>query len=145
MHNRSRRSFLQASAGTLAGGLSLELGAVPWAKVSGSFRSELDTQAAAAKKEKAPLRLGLIIAIGKDPDAAMRKVQELGLPTAQIFVDEFEPGVVEGLRAALERHGIEATSLVVGGPGKEVWDFYQGQLTIGLVPPETRAARVAHI
>ena len=39
----------------------------------------------------------------------------------------------------------EATSIVVGGPGKEVWDFYQGPLTIGLVPRETRAARVAHI
>jgi len=26
-----------------------------------------------------------------------------------------------------------------------VWDFYQGPLTIGLVPRETRAARIAHI
>jgi sugar phosphate isomerase/epimerase len=35
--------------------------------------------------------------------------------------------------------------LVVGGPGREVWDFYQGPLTIGLVPRETRAVRIAHI
>jgi sugar phosphate isomerase/epimerase len=60
-------------------------------------------------------------------------------------VDAIEPELAGRLRRALEKHGIEATSLVVGGPGKEVWDFYQGPLTIGLVPRETRAARIAHI
>jgi len=60
-------------------------------------------------------------------------------------VDEFDMDLVGRLRQALEKHQIEATSLVVGGPGKEVWDFYQGPLTIGLVPRETRAARIAHI
>jgi len=91
------------------------------------------------------LRLGLIIGIGKDPDASMAKVRDLGLPTSQVFVDEFETELVGKLRQSLEKHQIEATSLVVGGPGKEVWDFYQGPLTIGLVPRETRAARIAHI
>ena len=94
---------------------------------------------------KKPLRLGLIIGIGKDPDSAMAKVRNLGLPTSQVFIDEFELDLVKRLRQALEKHQIEATSLVVGGPGKEVWDFYQGPLTIGLVPRETRAARIAHI
>ena len=98
-----------------------------------------------ANEGKKPLRLGLIIGIGKDPDAAMAKVRDLGLPTSQVFMDEFEPELVKRLRQALEKHQIEATSLVVGGPGKEVWDFYQGPLTIGLVPRETRAARIAHI
>jgi sugar phosphate isomerase/epimerase len=91
------------------------------------------------------LRLGLIIAIGRDPDAAMAKVHELGLPTCQVFVEEVEPELTGRLRQALEKYQIEATSLVVGGPGKEVWDFYQGPLTIGLVPRETREARVTHI
>jgi L-ribulose-5-phosphate 3-epimerase len=145
MQKRSRRSFLQASAGTLAGGLSLELGTLSQAKTMAVLRPEADLGTALAGDGKALLRLGVIIGIGKDPDAAMRKVQELGLPTAQIYVDEFEPGLGERLRAALEKHGIEPTSLVVGGPGKEVWDFYGGPLTVGLVPRETRAVRIAHI
>ena len=99
----------------------------------------------AANEGKKPLRLGLIIGIGKDPDAAMAKVRDLGLPTSQVHVDEFDMDLVGRLRQALEKHQIEATSLVVGGPGKEVWDFYHGPLTIGLVPRETRAARIAHI
>ena len=94
---------------------------------------------------KKPLRLGLIIGIGKDPDAALAKVSELGLPTSQIFVDEFEVELAGRLRQALDKYKIEATSVVVGGPGKEVWDFYQGPLTIGLVPRPTRAARIAQI
>lgn len=99
----------------------------------------------AANDGKKPLRLGLIIGIGKDPDAAMAKVRDLGLPTSQVFVDEFGMDLVGKLRQALEKYQIEATSLVVGGPGKEVWDFYQGPMTIGLVPRETREARIAHI
>ena len=101
--------------------------------------------AIAADEGKKPLRLGLIIGIGKDPDAALAKVHELGLPTAQIFVDEFEADLAGQLRQSLGKYQIEATSLVVGGPGKEVWDFYQGPLTIGLLPKATRSARIAHI
>jgi sugar phosphate isomerase/epimerase len=87
----------------------------------------------------------LIIGIGNDPDAAMAKVHELGVPTCQAYFEKFEPGLAERLTKALEKYGIETTSVVVGGPGKEVWDFYEGPLTIGLVPRETRAARIAHI
>ena len=113
------------------------------------FRPELraaySAQKAFGNEGKKPLRLGLIIGIGNDPDAAMAKVHELGLPTCQVYVTEFTPGLVGGLGKALGKHGIEATSIVVGGPGKEVWDFYEGPLTIGLVPRDTRAARIAHI
>jgi len=58
----------------------------------------------AANDGKKPLRLGLIIGIGKDPDAAMAKVGELGLPTSQVYVDEFEMELVAKLRQALEKH-----------------------------------------
>jgi len=62
-----------------------------------------------------------------------------------VFVDEIEPDLAGRQRKALDKYRIEATSLVVGGPGQEVWDFYQGPLTIGLVPRDTREARIAHI
>jgi sugar phosphate isomerase/epimerase len=49
------------------------------------------------------------------------------------------------LRGALEQYSVDATSVVVGGPGREAWDFYEGPLTVGLVPRDTRDARIAHI
>jgi L-ribulose-5-phosphate 3-epimerase len=149
MKKQNRRIFLQASAGALAVGLNpLELPSVSAAAAAKPGLAAAPTQKAPSvpsNQGKKPLRLGLILGIGKDPDAAIAKVHELGFPSCQVYVDDFELEQVGRLRQALEKYSIEATSLVVGGPGKEVWDFYQGPLTIGLIPRETRAARVAHI
>lgn len=92
-----------------------------------------------------PLRLGAIVDMGRDPEAAVGKVHALGLPTCQIFSDNIDLELAEPLQKALERYEVEATSLVVGGPGREVWDFYEGPLTAGLTPRETRPARVEHV
>src|SRR5437867_10425406 len=118
-----RREFMQTSAGVIAAHL----------------RPTLFTLL------KQPLRLGLIIGIGRDPEAAIAKVDDLGLPTCQVYVEDFEQGVSTRLLQALDKHRIEATSVVVGGPGREVWDFYEGPLTIGVVPRDTRAARMARM
>jgi len=91
------------------------------------------------------MRLGLIVYAGDDPDAAIRNVHDLGIPTCQIGIGEPAPGLAARLRAALDRHKVEATSLVSGGPGPEVYDFYKGPLTIGLAPREYRQARIARI
>jgi L-ribulose-5-phosphate 3-epimerase len=94
---------------------------------------------------KPPMQLGLILGAGNDPEAAIRKVHELGFPTCQVGVSAFAPDMAARLRSALDRYKIEATSLVSGGPGPEVYDFYKGPLTIGLVPREYRDARIAQI
>ena len=88
------------------------------------------------------MRLGLIVGVGDDAERAIAKVHDLGVPTCQVGVDSFGPEMGTGLRSALDRYGIEATSLVVGGPGPEEYDFYNGPLTIGFVPREWRAKRI---
>ncbi|MFN7996071.1 MAG: sugar phosphate isomerase/epimerase family protein [Bryobacteraceae bacterium] len=92
-----------------------------------------------------PLRLGLIIEAGKDPEASIRKLHDLGFPTCQLYPSSLTPETAERLRSALDRYKIEATSLVGGGPGPEVYDFYKGPLTIGLIPRAYRDARLAQI
>jgi L-ribulose-5-phosphate 3-epimerase len=140
MQETNRREFLKASAGALGIGLcSAPEGLADRLAFSQS------APAVPGNAGKKPLRLGLIIGIGNDPEAALAKVHSLGIPTAQIYVEEFSTELLGKLRAALDKYKIEATSLVVGGPGREVWDFYQGPLTIGLVPRATREARAAHI
>ena len=141
---QNRRVFLQTSAVALGAGLNT-VALESSAALSSSTDSSLRAPTVAANQGKKPLRLGLIVAIGNDPDSAIAKVRDLGLPTAQVYVDEFHPGLESRLKKALDQHGIEATAVVVGGPGKEVWDFYGGPLTIGIIPRETRALRIAHI
>jgi len=149
MEQSNRRAFLQTSAGAFA--LSLVPAAVG-AKTSAGppdFSSATDSQelapALACNAGRKPLRLGLIISVDKDPDVTMRKLSDLDISTAQLYMNDLDPKNATALRQSLDKHKIEATSLVVGGPGKESWDFYDGPLTIGLLPRETRAARIAHI
>jgi L-ribulose-5-phosphate 3-epimerase len=149
MSKHDRRAFLQTSTGALAAGLSpvgSALGAtVAASHLTSSVGATQSAPTVAANEGKKPLRLGLILGIGRDPNDAIAKVHDLGLPTCQVFVDEIDAMLATRLREALNKYQMEATSLVVGGPGREVWDFYEGPLTIGLVPRETRAARIAHI
>ena len=143
MNKQNRRTFLQTSAAALGASFSGVVGvtrnpAPPHGPGTNFLRTQQTAPTVASNEGKKPLRLGLIIAIGGDPDASMAKVHDLGIPTTQVFVEEFELSLVARLRQAQDKYQIEATSRVVGGPGKEVWDFYHGPLTIGLVPREMR-------
>ena len=89
-----RRGFLQASAGVVAASINPALFVPP----------------------QRPLRLGLIVGIGPDPEPAIATVHDLGLPTCQVYVEEFGPAVGTRLLQALEQHNVGAAHLrqVVG-------------------------------
>ena len=91
------------------------------------------------------MRLGVILGIPKDSDAAIQRVHDLGFPTCQVAVRDPGDEAAANLRRALDRYGVEATSAVCTGPGPEVYDFYQGPLTIGLVPRQYRDQRIARM
>lgn len=91
------------------------------------------------------MRLGLIVYAGNDPEGAIRKVHDLGFPTCQVAVGSLEPEMAKRLRAASDQYKIEVTALVSTGPPPEVYDFYKGPQTIGLVPRAHREARIAQI
>lgn len=42
----------------------------------------------------------------------------------------------------LSQYGITVSAFWCGWEGPAVWDFYDGQITLGLVPPEYRQMRV---
>jgi sugar phosphate isomerase/epimerase len=124
MSVRTRRRFLQTSAALVAQGLMPHASAHP---------------------AKSGMRLGLIIGVGKDPDAAIAKVHGLGLPTCQASLTDFSPEMVTRLKDALQKYGVEATAINTSGPGPDIYDFYQGPLTIGLVPRQYRQQRIDHL
>jgi sugar phosphate isomerase/epimerase len=110
------------------------------------LRAALTACAASALPAAPPkMRLGVIVGIAPDPDAAIRRVHDLGFPTCQVSVGATDDATLSKLRDALDRYKVEATSAVAGGPGPEIYDFYRGPETIGLVPRDTRAARIAHM
>jgi sugar phosphate isomerase/epimerase len=89
-------------------------------------------------------RLGVVVeVVGKQsPDEAIAHVKSFGLTTCQVHVGQSPAELAEPLKAALAKYQVEATAVMTLGPGKMVWDFYDGPKTIGIVPMDTRAARM---
>lgn len=115
-----RRAFLQAA-------------------VAASAASALPAQTSGTRP-----RLGVVIGVtGKNtPEQAIAKVHAFGLPTCQVSVGMAPPSLAAPLKQALAKYGVEATAVMTLGPGRMVWNFYEGPETIGLLPPATRIARI---
>ena len=90
-------------------------------------------------------KLGVVASLEHGPDKIISQVAGMGFSTCQVtcWHEEFlTPEVAEELRAGAERRGVEITTIWTGTPGEQVWDFYRGPITIGLVPAHKRAEAV---
>jgi sugar phosphate isomerase/epimerase len=89
------------------------------------------------------LKIGVMTHIRTTPEEALGKIKELGLETCQVGWGPNKT-VEEGkaLKAAADALGITVTTLWAALPGPAVWNFIEGPVTIGLVPPQWRAERV---
>ena len=93
-----------------------------------------------------PMAVGLLIKPGGDPEDRIKRVHDMGFSNCFLSLDEyigrFTPDLVPLYRGLLDKYGVVATTVEVVGPQPLVWDFMRGPSTIGLVPEETRAARI---
>ena len=46
------------------------------------------------------------------------------------------------VKALMDKYGITISAFWCGWEGPQTWNFYDGQLTLGLVPPEYRFQRI---
>jgi L-ribulose-5-phosphate 3-epimerase len=103
-------------------------------------------RSADAQSTLKPMAVGLMIQPPSGAEAAISRVKDLGLSNCFLSLDgyigKFTPLLAQELNGLLQKYGIVATSAEVVGPGRLVWDFLDGPSTIGLVPRETRAARI---
>jgi L-ribulose-5-phosphate 3-epimerase len=122
----NRRSFMQlAGAAAMAEAVRPVVGQAPRAK-------------------EFPIRLGKVVWVGEGQtaDSVAKEVHEAGLSACQIGFEHLSVNTVAPLREALKRYGVEATAVSEHNPGRRVFDFYQGPLTVGIIPPGTRVARI---
>lgn len=91
------------------------------------------------------LKIGVLVGLGENVREEIAKVRELGLASCQLGCwnpDTYTNDVVVETRKAAGELGVEVSSVWAGYPGKAVWNFLEGPVTIGFVPPETREIRV---
>jgi len=88
------------------------------------------------------MRLGLIVSVQEDADKALKLVHDLGIPTCQAHTDDYSDRVYTALKGAIEKYGIEVTAINSSGGPPNAYDFYEGPLTIGVVPKKYRQQRI---
>ena len=96
------------------------------------------------------MRIGTLVSFTSLPEVRQRfeRLQRLGFDSCQLcswepraWTEENAQGILE-----LERtYGVEVSSFWCGWEGPRVWNFYEGQQTLGLVPPEYRALRMKNL
>jgi sugar phosphate isomerase/epimerase len=109
-------------------------------------RPSAGLEAAPSPARLKPMDLGLLIAPSKAMEEHLRLVHDLGFSNCFLSLDgylgHFTADLAGQMAELLGKYGLVATTVEVVGPPPLVWDFQRGPSTIGLIPPETRAARI---
>ena len=91
-----------------------------------------------------PIAIGKVTWVGENEtvDAVIQSVAKLGMQVCQIGFERSSLEVVKPLREACTKYGVQVTSISEHNPGKRIFNFYEGPLTIGIIPSATRDARI---
>lgn len=94
------------------------------------------------------MKVGVLIELFKDTniDERFAELRSMGMESCQLVCWDREilhdDSMAEAVNAAVEKHGVHITAFWCGWEGRRVWDFYEGQLTLGLVPTDYRVERL---
>ena len=125
-----RRTFLGAASAAVAG------------QILHSSARAAESKAASLK----PMAVGLLISPYGAPEAAIKRVHDLGFNNCFLSMDgylgKFTTSIATEIKGLLDKYEVVATTVEVVGPAPLEWNFLKGPATIGLVPPATRAARI---
>ena len=94
------------------------------------------------------MKLGVIISLNEHVNESMKKLKEMGFTTCQLNcwnADMFTDENAEMVNAACKEHDIEISALWCGYSGPAIWNFIDGPVTLGLVPPAYRFHRAKEI
>ena len=91
------------------------------------------------------MKLGVIVPLSAEIDKEFEKLASLGFPTCQLncwdlklMTEEY----AEKVKSAAKKYNITISAFWCGWDGMSYWNFYEGPLTLGLVPREYRAERL---
>lgn len=93
------------------------------------------------------MRIGVLIEIFRDTDidAKFAELRSMGMESCQLVCWDKEimnQETADKINEAAERREVDITAFWCGWDGPKAWDFYDGQLTLGLVPEAFRFERV---
>lgn len=95
------------------------------------------------------MKLGTIIWFEADSfERKVSKLKNLGFNSFQFQSWEPKDWTDENvvlIKSVLEKYDVEISTFWCGWEGPKVWDFYEGQITLGLVPADYRQMRIKNL
>jgi len=94
------------------------------------------------------MKIGVMVGLTTAVEEEFRKVKEMGIPSCQLACWDktlMNVEMAEKVNHAVKQTGIEITAFWCGWEGPAIWDSYDGPLTLGLVPPTYRYARMLNL
>jgi len=90
------------------------------------------------------IKLGIPIGGRTGYDGAFARAKDMGFTCCQLNGNpsQLTDPVLDEIVAARDRHGVEVANFWCALQGPHVWDFFEGHLTLGLVPAAYRETRV---
>lgn len=93
------------------------------------------------------MRVGVTVDLSKDKslEEQLARLTGFGMHSCQLVCWERElltRETAERVNAAMDRYGVEITAFWCGWEGPRDWNFYDGQLTLGLIPEAYRFRRM---
>lgn len=97
------------------------------------------------------MKLGVVVGYScgdRNLDEKFAKLKEGGFSSCQLCVwrlNDDPAGDAEYVRSMCEKYGVTVSTLWCGWPGPCFWNFTEGPLTLGIVPPEYRFERINYL
>ena len=93
------------------------------------------------------MRIGVMVELFQDTDVDEKfaELRSMGMESCQLVCWDQElmnQSTADKVNAAKSRHKVDIIAFWCGWEGPKVWDFYDGQLTLGLVPEAFRFERM---
>ena len=94
------------------------------------------------------MNIGVVQSLRRDTDldAAFARMRSMDIYSCQLVCWDRQvfhtPGAAEWVLEKLKQYGITLSAFWCGWEGRKVWNFYDGQVTLGLVPVDTRYERL---
>ena len=93
------------------------------------------------------MEIGVMSSLAMD-GRCFEHVQQFGLKVCQLNCwgePPTDPAVAEAVKAESARTGVRVCAVWAGYTGPSAWNFTEGPITLGVVPVEYRAVRVAQL
>ena len=94
------------------------------------------------------MEIGVLVLLNEHIEEEIKKVHDFGMESCQLcawnfslFTDEMAERIIK----ATKEYGVKISVFWCGWTGPAIWDFYDGPLTLGLVPTEYRFQRMQEL